>query len=587
MSGGVDLVVPFSQASQDVDFVSFDLFETLLLFPLPGPAQMWEMVGSAVGMPDFALLRAGAEAKALRRAQAHGRQTVSHDEIFDCLDLPAAPREFAKRTELLYETALWHPDPHLREIYKNWVGAGRALIIAETAHCSAFIARLLARVGLPEAPLFVSSEMGVSKADGRLFTLAAERLAVPPQRIVHVGRRAREDLEPAAAAGFRTHPVDRLADAPAAGTGASVLSYGLRRLGPDRRQDPIRSLAFQMLGPLYCAFLRWMEWHARINAIDTILLLPGFGQSLEQLASTLGVSALPPRAVLRTSELALILAGISDRTFDEKIGFLLREAEGQPVSDLLSRLDVPIPSERVMADLGLGDDVIIGVEQHPLLRRFLMAYRWPILAAARRSRREIFQALLAQGVKPGARVALVAADWDGSLQEAFEQAVDGVLEIEVYGYSLGLLDLPETRRRQARMHIKAMLGRDSVSGPTLDLLARRQREVDALLLAPDGFHLRRAGPQAEEAPSARTELERQRLKEVARSLAEGTEAFSRLFNSFIVATGYQAEPLDIAVPFLEGLADLQAETELMREGLGPASVRPATSPSSGARLQGT
>lgn len=575
MSGGVDLFVPFSPASTDVDFVSFDLFETLLLSPLPSPHHLWVMVGSSIGMPDFPFVRRAAEAEAFRRADASGRTTITHDEIYDCLDLPTAPREFAKRTELLYEAALWQPHPDLRPVYTQWVEAGRAVIVGETAHGTAFVAGLLARHGLPEATLFLSSEAGVSKAGGRLFAVMAEKLGVRADRILHLGSRAQEDLSPATAAGLRTQLVEGRAEASQDVTGAAALSYGLRRLAPDAQQDLVRSVGFEWLGPLYCGFLRWVEWHVRINAIDVLLFLPGIGYGLDRIAPSLGASALPRRAYLKTSWSALTLAGLSERSFDEKVGFLIQEIDGHSASEGLARLGIPVPSEQVMKGLGLGEEVVIEAEQHPLLRRFFTAYRWPILAAARRNRRALFQTLLAHGVTPGARVALVAADWDGSLQEAFEQAMDGILEMEVHGYTLCLLDTPDTRRRQARMHLKAMLGRESVSGPTLDLLSRRQEEAESLFLAPHGPIIGHDDRAVDDmAVEGHVGPDRAPLTQAADSLIEGVEAFARLFNGFVAATGYEPEPLEIVAPFLDGLADLKGRAALVRERIGPTTPRP-------------
>lgn len=567
LSESVDLVGPIRLASLDADFVSFDLFETLLLFPLAGPDQMWDMVGGSIGMPDFAQLRGAAETEALRRAQASGRFTISHDDIYDSLDQPAAQREFAKRTELLYEAALWQPHPDVREAYAQCAAEGRAVIVADTVHGTSFVAGLLSRLGLPEAPLFLASEVGLPKTDGRLFTAVAERLGVSPGRIVHVGSREQEDLRPASEAGFRTHAVDGRVVASTGAKGAAALSYGLRRLAPQADRDALASIGFELLGPLHCGFLRWVEWQARINAVDAIVLFPGVGQSLARLVPSLGSCALPRRVVLNVSAPCLVLAAISDRTFDEKISFLIAEADGRSVSEAFARLEIPAPSAQVMADLGLGDDVVVGVEQHPLVRRFFSAYRWPILAAARRIRRDLFQSLIAQGIAPGSRVALVAADWDGRLQEAFEQAIEGILEVEVYGYSLCLLDTPEIRRRLARLHLKAMLGRESVGGPALDLLARRRKDVDALLLE---SHLEFQGPVPAQAG------EMTRGEAVARGLGDGAEAFARLFNGFAAATGYEPEPLEVIAPFLDGLADLHVPASQVRELLLSGAPEPET-----------
>ncbi len=573
LSGGVDLLDPFSRVPVDIDFVSFDLFETLFVSPLPEPARVWDMVGNSIGMPDFARQRAAAEVEARRRAEGGGAAPLSHDAIYDCLDLPPAPREFAKRTELLYESALWQPHPHLRALYVRSAEAGQAVIVADTPLSSAFVAGLLARHGLPEAPLFLSCELGTTSSDGRLFVQAAERLAVSPDRILHLSGRA-EDLALAASAGFKTQHVEVPAPVSHDGSGAAALSYGLRRLAPDAQQAPLAWVGFSLLGPLYCGFLRWMEWQARINSIDLLLFLPGIGHGLERVARHTGALSSLRYAYLKTSPLALMLAGITDRTFDEKVGFLIRLVDLAGAYAALGRLGIPVPAEPVLEGLGLGDDLVITAEHHPLVRRFFSAFRWQVLGVAHRNRRALFRTLLELGVTPGARVALVAADWDGSLQETFEHAVAGVVEVEVYGYSLCLLDLPEVRRRQAWTHLKAMLGRESVSGAVLDLLARRREDAEALFVPPHGAVIGYAessrGVRAQEAATA---AERKRQSAVAEGLAEGAEAFARLFGSFVAATGYEPEPLDIAAPFLDGLADVQTAADLVQAQLGSPAVR--------------
>ena len=89
--------------------------------------------------------------------------------------------------------------------------SGRGLRLAVVSNWDERLPRLLAALGL--APSFeavvVSATVGVEKPHPRIFATAAERLAVAPQRILHVGDRRLEDVEGARGAGMRALLLDR------------------------------------------------------------------------------------------------------------------------------------------------------------------------------------------------------------------------------------------------------------------------------------------------------------------------------------------------------------------------------------------
>jgi len=70
---------------------------------------------------------------------------------------------------------------------------------------------LLAEVGLAEFFVFIlpSAEIGVEKPDGRIFSLALQRLGLEPQEVVHIGDSYEADVVGARAVGITPILLDR------------------------------------------------------------------------------------------------------------------------------------------------------------------------------------------------------------------------------------------------------------------------------------------------------------------------------------------------------------------------------------------
>lgn len=80
--------------------------------------------------------------------------------------------------------------------------------------------------------IIVSSEVGVAKPSARIFELAARRLKVPPDSVLHVGDSYSLDVRGARAAGFQGLHLERGAS-PGPGRIASLLAVRERIRGPN------------------------------------------------------------------------------------------------------------------------------------------------------------------------------------------------------------------------------------------------------------------------------------------------------------------------------------------------------------------
>ncbi|MFG1423687.1 hypothetical protein [Roseixanthobacter liquoris] len=532
-------------ASEAADIVWFDVCKTLFIRPLVEPEHLFDLVGASVGMPDFRSRRIAAEA--LARQQAEGDQPFTLDLIYANLEASPTERNLAKRTEYRFELALWLPNPRMEATFREVAEGGRAALAGSTHLPAAFFEELLAQHALPRVPLFLSHDRTGSPDAAALVMRMAHELDVAPDRILPLADELAQDIPP------DPEPL------PPHTEGVASVAFGLKRLVGRLPEGSCETLGFRVAGPVLTGFQHWLDQQARRDDIDLLLFCPGMGTALERLAQHPDAPQLPRHAYFGIGPTVIMLAGTHDRNFDTRIDMLLAGAHGLRTFEVLQHLDVPAPASFVLADIGLGDDVIIDSTTEPLVRRFLGAYRWEILKVARRNRRGLFRNLLDYGLAPKMRVALVDIGWDGSLLESFVQALEHMFDVEIFGYSLCLLDTPESRRRQGRFNLKGLFSRATLPAERLAAIGANRAAIELLFTPP---HRDIIG--LDDLPGAVMPIESelgpspQRLAAVSGEVTDGIAAFAAPFNTFCARARFQPEPMAVCQPFLAIAADAQA-----------------------------
>ena len=129
-----------------------------------------------------------------------------------CERLEAPPPTPFAAAELFERFALpeaWEVYPEVEETLGELGRMG--LTLGLISNWDDRLPRLLDGLGLSESLEVVvySQQVGVEKPHRRIFTAALDRLELPPARVLHVGDRARHDLEGALAVGMRALLLDR------------------------------------------------------------------------------------------------------------------------------------------------------------------------------------------------------------------------------------------------------------------------------------------------------------------------------------------------------------------------------------------
>ncbi len=283
----------------DADLVSFDIFDTVLTRNIGEPAALFHEVGLEVERRElvkcsalvFVQVRYASEQRA--RTNKSGREIVLH-EIYDevarvlncedrCEELMAIEMAAeARALRLIPEAAIAVAGARRR--------FGRVIFISDMYLPGGFIEEQLREHGLffPGDRLYVSSEVGVQKGDGRLFrhVLKTENLAAG--RLLHFGDSLRYDIHPARKLGIQACLCEAALLLPSekalgrhsswnGGYGAKLAGAArLARLScpeshPDRRS--MWNTGATVTGPLVLLYARWiLERAARLGITQLYFL---------------------------------------------------------------------------------------------------------------------------------------------------------------------------------------------------------------------------------------------------------------------------------------------------------------------------
>lgn len=325
----------------------------------------------------------------------------------------------------------------------------------------------------------------------------------------------------------------------------------------DVEPGSLREVGFFKSGPAAVGFLDWVLSQVTQDQVDHILFVSPVGHVLKTIADLRGcaeTSALPPYSRMLGSRVAMNLASLSWARFDPS--FLLSDAEGLSPVDVLERIGAPVPADHILEDIDLGQNSVITGETLERLERFIWAWRWEILKICQRNKRGLFRHLLNLGIRAGQRVAVVDIGWGGEAQEALEVAMHDVMPLETVGYYFCLADNSSPNSQKQKMEMKALVDSNRVPSNLLQGILD-SRPVCEFLLSSSysrviGYDEGAQGIVGVEDAGRDGDAS---LAAIATTIESGMFDFSKRFDSLQDQAISAIDPLDMAMPLLEFIAD--------------------------------
>ncbi|MGJ0486929.1 MAG: HAD family hydrolase [Methylomicrobium sp.] len=542
---------------ETADVISFDFFDTLFLRPLANPEDTFDILGHQFGIPDFRQRRQKAQAEAFRRMQAAGRKEITLENIYACFSETGTPADLLMRAEYALELALVEPNPEIFPLFCSLIDIGRPVVITSDMYLTSdFFIEALRPHGLAHVPLFISADCNATKRDtGELFDIVANKLGLLASNILHIGDNTLADVVRPREKGlmaFHYRPSRERRVKKNASLSTSI-GYGLlHSRARDIEPGSYTELGFLYGGAAALGFLKWIQARARRDGIDHVLFLSRDGYSLERLARAQTDNELPQFCYFLGSRTAYTMAAIKSDNFGEFLPFFLSGSDGLAPCELLKRIGVQPPSPQIMANLGLGTDVLVSPALHEKLASFLYAYRWEILKVCRRNRHALYNYLKQIGLNPGCKVALVDVGWNGTTQEAFESAVRPLMNLEVFGYYFCLADTPERFRREQTQHMAAMVNTETTSAKTVASMYANRVAVELFFSAPHYSVIGlRIGAEGIEPVLDAGRGNTHSLLRITKEINQGIETYAEQYEALRQRLDIPASPLQIASPLIE------------------------------------
>lgn len=180
------------------DYVSFDIFDTLLKRDVAAPTDVFKIVGNIHSDKQFAKARIVAE-RNLR--QKSGKEEITLNEIYEAM---GEKYSSYKETELEVEEKVLVPSLFMKPVYEYCRENHKKIIIISDMYLPPeFLRKVLAKNGIAFNYCFISCEYGVQKVSGNLFRKALERMGIKPSEMIHIGDSPRGDHLGAKKAGIK------------------------------------------------------------------------------------------------------------------------------------------------------------------------------------------------------------------------------------------------------------------------------------------------------------------------------------------------------------------------------------------------
>lgn len=180
------------------DVVSFDVFDTLILRSISEPKSVFTLIGERLDYLSFQRIRIRAQSEAREKCiRTRGTNEMSLEDIYEVIFRKTGiPIEIGIKAEMEVEKDICYANPYMKRVFDILKSFGKRIIISSDMYMSRKqIQELLENAGYHGFDeIYVSSEFGCSKANGRLYNVIYEHEGYN-KRIIHVGDNPNSDIK--------------------------------------------------------------------------------------------------------------------------------------------------------------------------------------------------------------------------------------------------------------------------------------------------------------------------------------------------------------------------------------------------------
>ncbi len=454
---------------------SFDIFDTCITRRYCRPSDLfYDLAKNITSRQQEKLSERAIQRIAKSRVQAEKRARVT-----------ARKREEITLKEIygnFYELSQWNIDPEqmMREemelereslvpilstrlkIDALRKQGNRIIFISDMYLPGEFIRNLLLenRFAFENEPVYVSSDVGLTKRTGGLFKHVLSRERLLPTQLHHYGDNSKADFVVPSKLGIKAtvfkdielsrqekHLLRKFKSTP------SVISKitGLNRVArlsanhESRQTAKLANIAANVIAPLLVSYVHWVVTDAKEKGIKRLYFVSRDGQIFLEIARSLSKAQSPPEfRYLYGSRQALYLPSIIDLN-TEDVDWLIHTHNSRSILDILKRLDISIANvKKELVKFGLSPDSTsaqLSNEELKVFWQFLLSPSMSqyITKRASKARALVSEYFRQEGLFDDDSWALVDTGWRLTCQRSIKRILTGTAgNVNVHGYYLGV-----------------------------------------------------------------------------------------------------------------------------------------------------
>lgn len=264
------------------EWVSFDIFDTLLKRDVPTPVDVFSIVEKNNNILNYKKLRIEAERKSRNISQ---KQEVTLQDIMECLKVDNL--SYCRDCEMIAEMELSTVNRNLLDIYNYCVANKKVILVSDTYLPREILVNLLGKIGITGYKrLYISNEIGKTKADGSLFEYVKDDLGVDGKKILHIGNSFKADYFQARAKRVNSFKIktDYCRTRRQYKNSGDKYDYLSSFINNHIHTEYTRygMFGYEAFGPLLYGFINWLYNDAKQNGIQQIFFLARDGYIMQK-----------------------------------------------------------------------------------------------------------------------------------------------------------------------------------------------------------------------------------------------------------------------------------------------------------------
>ncbi|MFG5101120.1 DUF4422 domain-containing protein [Campylobacter lari] len=194
-------VLKIKEKAKHCNFISFDIFDTLLVRPYTSPYDVFFHLEKHFSIDGFAKTRIEAENRACILLD---KKIVSYDEIYACM-----PKKyhFIKNKEEEIEFQTLYANPEMKNLLDYFISIGKKIILTSDMYYPlSFFKKLLEKNKIQGyLKIYISGEVKCSKHHGDIYNFIIKDLNISPSDILHIGDNYNADYRNALVNGWNAY----------------------------------------------------------------------------------------------------------------------------------------------------------------------------------------------------------------------------------------------------------------------------------------------------------------------------------------------------------------------------------------------